>query len=179
MDARADVEGRGGEVAAGADHDRASALLRARFEPVDVAAIDSNFRESDRLGDDQVRADGRLPGSVGGDRHEALLPAGGERSVPAFRVVPQHAIEGFLRRIVKVVEIHLQRLTRGPELTAGKGLQRRIGCSRSWVGTMCWYGEVSAWAVNMLVIERAAARYRVRAGILKISWMVRIMLTWL
>ena len=46
-------------------------------------------------------------------------------------------------------------------------------------GTTCSYGVVSASAVNMLVMARAAARYRVRCGIRKISWMVRSRLTWL
>src|SRR5205823_15124486 len=43
----------------------AAALARAALDPVDVAAIDPDLAEAERLADDQFRGDRRAPGAVG------------------------------------------------------------------------------------------------------------------
>src|SRR5437660_878566 len=49
----------------------AAALARPALDPVDVAAIDPNLAETDRLADDQFRGDRRAPGTIGeGFAHE-------------------------------------------------------------------------------------------------------------
>ena len=72
MYARARVEGLWRDVAVLAicarPHDDISPLLlRAALEPVDIFPVEADVRQRDRLGDDQVGRDRRLPGTVGCD----------------------------------------------------------------------------------------------------------------
>src|SRR6516164_10878888 len=49
-----------------ADDDRPSLLLRATFDPIDVAAVDRDSAETDRRRDDQIRGDRRSPRPIRG-----------------------------------------------------------------------------------------------------------------
>ena len=56
----------GGRAVRGApNQNRAPALLGARFEPIDIAAVEHDLAESDRRGDDHVRGDRRGPRTIG------------------------------------------------------------------------------------------------------------------
>ena len=44
---------------ASTDHHAAARFLRTRFEPIYVATVEADFRESYRLGNNEVRSDGR------------------------------------------------------------------------------------------------------------------------
>ncbi len=50
-----------------ADKNRSSRFRRARFQPIDVVAINNNSAEANRAGNDQVGRDRGVPGAVWGD----------------------------------------------------------------------------------------------------------------
>ena len=74
VDAGPHVEWRGRQFDAVPHHGRPAAFLRPRLHPVHLAPVDPDLREADRLRDDQVRANGRLPASIGRGGHSLIIP---------------------------------------------------------------------------------------------------------